>query len=77
MWVQLIIAVIMMIVSYAIQIMMQKPQKDPTAGTFDIPTAEEGGSIPVPFGRVRAKKPNVIWSGDLRSTPIRKKSGKK
>jgi hypothetical protein len=70
-------AIIMMIVSYAIQMMMQKPPPSQKPGQFDIPTAEEGGVIPVAFGRVRAKTPNVIWSGDQRSTPIRKKGGKK
>ena len=44
---------------------------------FDIPTAEEGRPIPVLFGTVLVKGPNVVWSGDLDVDPIREKGGKK
>jgi hypothetical protein len=49
------------------------------AGLDDLtlPTAEEGRPIPVVFGTVLLRAPNVVWAGDLKVTPIRKKGGKK
>jgi len=41
------------------------------------PTAEEGRPIPVVFGTVLLTGANVVWVGDLRVDPIRKKGGKK
>lgn len=43
----------------------------------DAPVAEEGKAIPVVFGDAWVTGPNVLWYGDLRATPIRKKGGKK
>jgi hypothetical protein len=42
-----------------------------------VPVAEEGRPIPVVFGTVTVTGANVLWYGDLRSTPIQKKGGKK
>lgn len=55
----------------------QKPPKPSSLTDFDAPTAEEGRAIPVIFGTVWMTGPNVVWYGDLRTTPIRKKGGKK
>jgi hypothetical protein len=44
---------------------------------FDVPTADEGRPIPVVFGTVTVTGPNVLWYGDLGSTAITKKGGKK
>ena len=44
---------------------------------FDVPVAEEGRPIPVVFGTVTITGSNVLWYGDLRSTPIQSKGGKK
>lgn len=77
MWVQLAIAVVMLIVSYAITMSMQpKPQK-PIAGSLDVPTAQAGKSIPVVFGTVLIKDANVVYYGDARTVPIVTKGGKK
>jgi hypothetical protein len=56
-----------------------KPPKPKPASLqdFDAPTAEEGRSIPVVFGTVWLKGPNVLWFGDLQSEPIKSKGGKK
>lgn len=75
--VQVIIAIIMMIISYAIQIAMQKDPAPPARGALDVPTAEEGSSVPVLFGSARAKSANVVFSGDFRTTDIRASGGKK
>jgi hypothetical protein len=44
---------------------------------FDLPTAEEARPIPVVFGTVLLRRPNVVWAGDLKVELIRKKGGKK
>ena len=42
------------------------PTPTPAALTdLDLPTAEIGRSIPVVFGSVLLKSPNVVWYGDL------------
>ena len=40
-------------------------QKPPTLDDFDLPTAEEGRSIPWIFGTYKITDPNIIWYGDL------------
>lgn len=37
---------------------------------FSVPTAEEGRSIQVLFGKRYIAGPNVVWYGDLKSDPI-------
>ncbi|MCC6007210.1 MAG: hypothetical protein JJU40_06000 [Rhodobacteraceae bacterium] len=44
---------------------------------LSLPTAEEGRPIPVVFGTVLITGPNVVWVGDLRVEPIRRRGGKK
>jgi len=39
-------------------------------GDFNFPTAVEGRVVPVVWGRVRLKGPNVVWYGDLTPIPI-------
>lgn len=41
-----------------------------TLEEIDIPTAEEGRPVAVVFGTVHIRSPNVVWYGDLRTTPI-------
>ncbi len=75
-FVQVGILIVSALISYALT--PKPPQPKPSAlSDFDVPTAEEGGSIPVVFGEVWLKGANVLWYGDLRSVPIRKKGGKK
>ena len=75
-WVQLILLVVSMIVSYALA---PKPPKPAPAALkdFDIPVAEQGRPIPVVFGTVMLTGANVMWYGDLRTTAIQTKGGKK
>lgn len=58
--------------------MMPKSQSQPPAGLgdFKVPTAEEGREIPVLFGTRDCEGPNVVWYGDLKVEPIKKKTGK-
>lgn len=60
-------------------VLAPKPQNTPPAGIDDIkaPTAEDGKPIPVLFGCRDLRGPNVIYYGNLKTTPIKSKGGKK
>lgn len=75
-WVQLILLVVSVIVSYALRPKPAVP-KPAALEDFDIPVAEQGRPIPVVFGTILLTGPNVLWYGDLRTTPIKVKGGKK
>lgn len=76
MWAYLAVLVVAAVVSIALA--PKPPRPKPAAlDEIDAPTAEEGRSIGVVFGEVTVRSPNVVWYGDLGSTPIRKKGGKK
>ena len=54
------------------------PKPKPAALTdFDVLTADAGRPVPVVFGTVLVKGSNIVWFGDLRSTPIKSGGGKK
>jgi len=75
-WEYLFYAVVMSVVSYAIQIAMAPKPDKPKAGQLDVPTADSGGPIPVVFGTNIIKQSNVVWFGDASTTAIKKKGGK-
>lgn len=56
-----------------------KPQSQPPPSLDDIqtPTAEAGIEIPVLFGTRDMNGPNVLWYGDLKTSAIKSKGGKK
>lgn len=71
--------IIMLVVSLAVSLAMRpKPQnaKPPALADFSVPTAEEGRDIQVIFGEVWIDDPNVLWYGNLRTTPIKAEGGK-
>lgn len=71
---------ILLVVSYFVSAALapKPPQPKPAAlEDFDIPMAEQGRPIPVVFGTVLLTGPNVMWYGDLRTTAIKEKGGKK
>lgn len=76
MWTAIAVLVISVLVQYALQPKTPQPQA-PEFKDFDAPTAEEGRPVPVVFGTVLVRSANVVWYGDLRTTPIRAKGGKK
>lgn len=61
--IQLAIGVGLMIIGY---LLMPKPKqpKPPSTSDLEDPTAEAGRPIPVIFGSLKLKSPNVIWYGD-------------
>jgi hypothetical protein len=74
------LSLVMLVASTVLQIVLapRPPKPKPAAlSDFEVPTAEEGRPIPVVFGTVMIKGPNVVWYGDLRSAAIKKKGGKK
>lgn len=59
---QIIVAIVMMIVSY---LLMPKPKVESnTAGDMENPTASAGSPIKVVFGTVTIKDPNILWFGE-------------
>ena len=76
MWFQIALFIISTVVSILLAPKPQAP-KPASLSDFDIPTAEEGRPIPVVFGTVTVTGTNVVWYGDLRVKPIKKKGKKK
>lgn len=72
----LIVLIVSSLISYALAPKPPKP-KPAALEDFDIPVAEQGRPIPVVFGTVLLTGPNVLWYGDLRTTAIKEKGGKK
>lgn len=77
MWLMLAWAVVSLVASYALTSSTASKAQKPVAGQLDIPTAEEGGSIPVCFGTNRMTQSNVTWYGDPSTKKIKSKGGKK
>lgn len=72
-WPQIALLVISMAISYATR---PKPQgaKPAGLGDFNVPTAEDGRVLGVLFGTRDIDGPNVVWFGDLKVVPIKKKA---
>lgn len=77
MWVQILVSLVMMVISSALQPRAQNTQKTPEAGNLDVPSADEGGSVKVIFGTCMTKNSNVTWYGDAGTTPIKSSGGGK
>ncbi|MGN0920217.1 MAG: hypothetical protein ACI4NJ_00670 [Cellvibrio sp.] len=72
-WPQILMMVISMAISYATR---PKPKgaKPAGLGDFNVPTAEDGRCIPILFGTRDLEGGNVVYYGDLKVTPIKKKA---
>ncbi len=64
--IQVAIAIAINIVAYVLMPKPKGPKPDAVA-QMDNPVAEAGKPVPVPFGTVWMKEPNIIWYGDKRS----------
>ncbi len=73
---QIIMLAISMLISYALRPKPEIPEQA-TLKDFDIPTASEGDTIAVLFGIEMIEAPNVIYYGDLATSPIYGDGGKK
>lgn len=76
MWWYLGVLAVTLVASFLIAPKIQQP-KSIVPEDLDIPTADIGKEIPVVFGTCKVASSNVVWYGDLRTVPIRTKSGKK
>lgn len=70
-------SIIMSVISSAIAALLAPKPEKPVAGQLEVPTAEEGGVIPVCFGTNIIKQANVVWYGDPKTYEIHSDSGKK
>lgn len=75
-WAQLGLWVLTTALSY---LLAPKPEKPKPAALedFDVPTVDQDRDMEVIFGTVWDDDPNIVWYGDLRAVPIKKKGGKK
>lgn len=62
----LIAVVVSLVISVAAYMLTPKPKqpKPDAARDFELPTADAGRPMPVIFGTVTVKGPNVLWYGD-------------
>jgi hypothetical protein len=76
MFIEAVVFVSALVLSYAFS---PKPpaQKSLQPEEVKTPTANEGDPIPVLFGTKTIRATNVVWCGDVRAVPIKKKGGKK
>ncbi len=75
-----VFAIGMMIFSYAMQVLLTpKPVKPKPAALedFDFPQVEEGTPQSIVFGDVWISDWFVLWYGNLRTTAVKTKGGKK
>lgn len=72
----LYVAIVLTVASMAMSLAMApgapKPPKSSSIDDFELPTAEAGRPIPLVFGVVTVKSPNIVWYGDLRHEEIKK-----
>ncbi|GBL46209.1 hypothetical protein SFMTTN_2022 [Sulfuriferula multivorans] len=73
MWVQIILFVVSLVVSYLLQ---PKPQ-NAKPGKVEVPNIEEGRPITVLYGSRWIASPTVAWWGDILTTPVHAEGGKK
>lgn len=72
-WVQLIIMIIMMIISY---VLTPRPKSGDNAppDALQAPTADASRPIPVVFGTITIKSPNCLWYGDISQQTLKVKA---
>lgn len=72
---QFIVAIVMMVISMAMSYYsakrMNKGNNNSSPANLDIPTAEEGANIPVVFGTVLIKNPQVTDYFDPKTEEIK------
>jgi len=74
----MIIALVLMVIAMVVSIIFRpKPIPPFAAGLsdFQVPSADTGRPVPVIFGTVLIKGPNVVWYGDMYADPVPAPSG--
>jgi uncharacterized membrane protein YkvA (DUF1232 family) len=77
MFIQLIIAIIIALVSYLLAPKPPRPTDAVPQTPDGIPTIDDTAVVGVLFGTRVLKQNNVVWYGDLKTTPIKLSSGGK
>lgn len=77
MWPWIAAFAVMLVATYALAPKPPKGPPSPLLTDIEAPIAQEGAEVPVLFGTRKLRGPNVVWYGDLRTTPIKSKSGGK
>lgn len=77
-WGYIVYGVVSLLLTVA-SIFLRPSQKAPKTKAEDsqIPAPVPGAKIPVLFGTRLIESPNVVWYGDMKTQPIKLKSGKK
>jgi hypothetical protein len=73
MWFALVVIVIAAVASYAMSPRAPEPPPVSIKEVSEVPTAEAGRAIPVVFGTCIIKSANIVWYGDLKYSPVKKK----
>lgn len=76
MWLNIVIWLIAQTIS-AFAAPRPKPPPPAEIADKDVPLATQGRPIPILFGQRWLSGPNVVWYGDVRVVPIKKRGGKK
>lgn len=74
-WYYIIALVVSLLISVALGPKAQNA-KPPALMEFDAPTIDEGADIQWIHGECNIADPSLGWYGNLRTTPIRTKTGK-
>lgn len=72
--ISLVVSLVLSVASYYISArkMKSSAQSAQKPQTIQQPTVDAGRAIPVVFGRVRVKSPNLLWMGGQTSKDIKK-----
>lgn len=76
MWWYVAIFVVGLLVAYS-QVPKAQNQKSAAFSDVQAPTAEEGREIPVLFGTMMIRNPNIVWYGNFSAAPVEGSSGSK
>lgn len=76
-WWYVVVFIAAVAVSYVMAPRAPEPTPPSVKEVSNIPTAKAGRPIPVVFGTCVVKSSNIVWYGDIKYIPIRKKSGGK